>query len=116
MRCACWGFLFILGLTFTALPAQEPAPASSPAQSAHVLRVRTGLYAGMCVGYCAEETVVEPTSIRSITSASAHRWIHPDRKTKRKITQEEWQDLQRSIDAPALASFIGPVGCPGCGA
>jgi hypothetical protein len=68
----------------------------------------------MCVGYCAEETVVDPTSIRSITTASAHRWTHPDRKTKGKITHEEWQDLQRSVDAPALAAFVGPIGCPGC--
>lgn len=106
--------LFVVGLTIGTAFAQEPAPASNPAQTAYIVRVRTGWYAGWCVGYCDEQIIIEPASVRSILRASAHRWMHPDRKKKNKITQAEWQDLQHSTDATVLAAFIGRIGCPSC--
>jgi hypothetical protein len=35
-------------------------------------------------------------------------------KLKRKITRKDWEDLQHSLDATVLATFIGRIGCPGC--
>ncbi len=106
--------LFVVGLTIgSALAQQALPPRASP--TAHIVRVRTGSYAGMCYGYCVrEETTIKPGSIVAVSRTFSEKRKYPDVKVKRKITKEDWEGLLHSIDAPALAAFIGRIGCPGC--
>ena len=94
--------------------AQESVPQSTPTQEVKIVRVRTGSYAGICSGYCEESTIQEPGSIRWTARAFKHRWMHPDRNKKGKLTEEEWQNLKKSIDEKVLKAFVGSIGCPRC--
>ncbi len=106
--------LFVVGLTIgSALAQQAPPPSASP--NARIVRIRSGSYAGMCYGYCArEETTVKPGLIVAVSRSFSEKRKYPDVKLKRKITKEDWEDLQQSVNASVLAAFVGRIGCPGC--
>ncbi len=109
-----WTSLFVAGLTIgSALAQQTPPPSAFP--NAHIVRIRTGSYAGLCVDYCVDsETTIKSGSIVTVSRSFSEKRKYPDMKLKRKITREDWEDLQHSIDATVLAAFIGRIGCPGC--
>src|SRR5260370_35216593 len=97
--------LFVVGLTIgSALAQQALPPRASP--TAHIVRVRTGSYAGMCYGYCVrEETAINPGAIVAVSRTFSQKRKYHDENGNRKITKQEWEGLLHSIDAPAHAAF-----------
>ncbi len=113
LRSKLWVTLFTVSLMAGAVRAQQ-APQPDPTPGAHLVRLRTGSYAGMCIGSCDSETIIEPGSMSRISRAFSEKKKYPEMKTKYAITKREWDDLQHSIDANVLAAFTGRIGCPGC--
>ena len=113
VRNRIWLFLIAAGLTAGTLPAQQ-AQQADPSPNAHLVRVRTGSYAGMCIGWCDSETIIEPGSIRRISRSFSEKKKYPKMESKYPIARKDWDELQRSIDAGVLAAFVGRIGCPGC--
>lgn len=114
MRRKLWTSFFVVSLTIGNAFAQQVALPPHPSANGQIVRVKTGSYAGMCIGYCASETIIEPRSIVTISRSFSEKRKYPDLKMKRRITKEDWEDLQRLIDAEVLAALTGPIGCPGC--
>jgi hypothetical protein len=112
MRNKLWTSLFVAGLTIGGALAQQTPPQSASPKG-HIVRIRSGSYAGFCNPCVASETIIEPRSITTISRSFSDKRTYPDVKLKRKITKEDWEDLQHSIDATVLATFIGRMGCPG---
>jgi hypothetical protein len=94
--------------------SQQAAPQSKQAPQAPIVRVRIGYSSNTCQGYCSSQTTVEAGWYRSITKASSDKKHYPDMKSEWRITNEDWGDLQRFLDAKILAAFTGTRGCPGC--
>ena len=113
LRSKFWLSFFIAGLMVGAVSAKQ-APRSDSPSIARVVRIRTGSYAGMCIGWCASETIIEHGSIRRFSRAFSEKKKYAEMKTKYAITKREWDDLQNAIDANVLAAFTGRIGCPGC--
>jgi hypothetical protein len=111
LRSKLWVTLFTVSLMAGGVRAQQ-APQPDPAP--HLVRLRTGSYAGMCIGWCESETIIESGSMRQISRAFSDKKKYPEMKTKYAIPNREWDDLQHSIDANVLAAFTGRIGCPGC--
>ena len=113
MRRKLWLSFLVAGLMAGTLSAQQ-APQPDPSPDAHLVRIRTGSYAGMCIGYCDSETIIEPGSMRSVSRSFSGKRKYPEMKMKRSITKSDWDDLQHFLDAKVLGAFIGRIGCPGC--
>jgi hypothetical protein len=113
MRRKFWFCLFVGGLLAGILSAQQ-APQPDPSPDAHLVRIRTGSYAGMCMGYCDQETILEPGSMRSVSRAFSEKKKYPEVKMKSTITKKDWDDLRNFLNAKVLAAFNGRIGCPGC--
>lgn len=113
MRRKLWLSLMVAGLMAGTLTAQQ-APQAEPSPDAHLVRVRTGSYAGMCIGYCDHETVIEPGLIRSVSRSFSEKKKYPEVKMKYSITKKDWDELKNFLDAKVLAAFSGRIGCPGC--
>jgi hypothetical protein len=103
----------VTGLMAGTLTAQQ-APQANPSSDAHLVRVRTGSYAGMCIGYCDHETVIEPGLMRSVSRSFSEKKKYPEVKMKASITKKDWDELKNFLDAKVLAAFSGRIGCPGC--
>jgi hypothetical protein len=103
----------VAGVMAGTLSAQQ-APQRDPSPDAHVVRIRTGSYAGMCIGYCDSETIIQPGSMRSVSRSFSEKKKYPEMKFSYAITKKDWEALQQYIDANVLAAFKGPIGCPGC--
>src|ERR1700676_4945234 len=95
------------------LSAQQASQAD-PSPESHLVRIRTGSYAGMCIGYCDSETIIGPGSIRTVSRSFSEKKKYPEMKMKSAITKKDWDDLQHFLDAKVLAAFTGRNGCPGC--
>jgi hypothetical protein len=113
MRRKLWLSLFATSLIAGTLTAQQ-APHVDPSSDAHLVRIRTGSYAGMCIGYCDQETIIEPGSMRSISRSFSEKKKYPEVKMKNSITKKDWDELKNFLDARVLAAFSGRIGCPGC--
>jgi len=113
IRRKLWLSFFVAGLMAGTLTAQQ-APQPAPSPNAYLVRVRTGSYAGMCIGYCDHETVIEPGSIRSVSRSFSEKKKYPEVKMKTSITKKDWDELKNFLDAKVLAAFSGRIGCPGC--
>jgi hypothetical protein len=113
IRRKLWLSFIVVALMAGTLNAQQaPQPDQSP--NAYLVRVRTGSYAGMCIGYCDHETVIEPGSIRSVSRSFSEKKKYPEVKMKTSITKKDWDELKNFLDAKVLAAFSGRIGCPGC--
>jgi hypothetical protein len=115
----CYALFAATTLAALAAFAQQPAPPHQPAPDAHIVRIAYGSSSGMCLGYCQHETVVTPQAIRTLSrtnlSLSGYRdREHPDMKSRRKITAEQWQRAQAAVDTDSLFSLPDRIGCPGC--
>jgi hypothetical protein len=113
IRRKLWLSFFVAGLMAGTLTAQQ-APQVDPSPDAHLVRVRTGSYAGMCIGYCDHETIIEPGSVRSVSRSFSEKKKYPEVKMKASITKKDWDELKNFLDAKVLAAFSGRIGCPGC--
>jgi len=113
-----WVMVFFVMATangvWRAREAAQKTPQSGPAVGAKLVLVRTGSYAGMCVGYCDHQTTIGPKSIRLVTRAFDDKAKYPDMESKRAITKKDWETLEASIDAKVLAALDVRTGCPGC--
>jgi hypothetical protein len=76
MRRKLWLSFMVTGLMAGTLTAQQ-APQANPSSDAHLVRVRTGSYAGMCIGYCDHETVIEPGLMRSVSRSFSEKKKYP---------------------------------------
>jgi hypothetical protein len=113
MRRRLWLSLFATGLMSGTLTAQQ-APQADPSPNAHLVRIRTGSYTGMCIGYCDQETIIEPGTMRSISRSFSENKKYPEVKMKYPITKKDWDELTNFFDERVLAAFSGRIGCPGC--
>ena len=107
MRLKLWTSLSILLLTVAIVFAQDAAPPTGPTGDARVVRVRIVHTGGMCggFGYCTTLTTVEPSFIVLELKGSGDKKKLPDRKTRRAITKQDWENLQRAIDAKSLIAL-----------
>ena len=113
MRRKFWLPFFVASLMAGTLTAQQ-APQADPSPNAHLVSIRTGSYAGMCIGYCDHEKVIEPGSMRSIGRSFSEKKKYPEVKMKNSITKKDWDELKNFFDAKVLAAFSGGIGFPGC--
>ena len=113
MRRKLWLSLLATSLMAGTLTAQQ-APQADPSSDAHLVRIRTGSYAGMCIGYCDQETIIEPGTMRSISRSFSENKKYPEVKMKYPITKKVWDELKNFLDAKVLVAFSGRIGCPGC--
>lgn len=105
MRWKAWA-LSVAGLAATIVSAQKIADPLSSSTAAHVIRVRIAHTGGFCGGgYCSSSTTVEPSFIISELTDSSDEKKWPDKKGRRSITKQEWENLRRAIDTKALASL-----------
>ena len=105
MRLKLWTSLSVLLLTVGIVFAQDAAPPTRP--TGGVVRVRIGHTEGLCggSGYCTALTTVEPSFIVLELKDSGNKKKLPDRKTRRAITNQDWENLQRAIDAKSLIAL-----------
>jgi hypothetical protein len=90
------------------------AQSQSHSPGAQIIRVRAITGAGMCIGYCIEELTIQKGRSRLLERPNEENRKYPDLKAKRKLTKQEWHELERSVDPEAKAAMVGPIGCPGC--
>ncbi len=80
--------------------------------------IKTGTYAGHCIGYCTKEFIITPEKI--IFSQNGHDFVSgewSDLLEKTKVTQmsqTEWGKLIDLIDFQQFNSLPDKIGCPGC--
>jgi hypothetical protein len=107
MRWKLWTLLFVVGLTIGSVFAQDAAPPTSHAADARVVRVRIVHTGGLCggFGYCTHLTTVEPSFIVLELKGAPNKQKLLDRKTKRAIRKQDWENLQRAIDRKSLTAL-----------
>ncbi|HYL85344.1 MAG TPA: hypothetical protein VE263_13995 [Candidatus Angelobacter sp.] len=90
--------------------------AQSPSQSsgAEIIRIRAITGAGMCYGYCVEELTMQEGRAKLLRRANGKSRKYRELGAKHKLAKQEWEELQRSVDAEAKAAMVGRIGCPGC--
>ena len=80
--------------------------------------IKTGTYAGHCIGYCAKEFII--TSDKIIFTQNGHNfvsdeWVDLHEKTKEsQLSQTEWNKLIDLIDFHQFRFLPDKIGCPGC--
>jgi hypothetical protein len=80
--------------------------------------IKTGTYAGHCIGYCAKDFTIMPDKIvysqigREYVS---NVWVDLPEKTKEiSLSKTEWNNLTRLIDFQKFNLLPDKIGCPGC--
>ena len=80
--------------------------------------IKTGTFAGHCIGYCSKEFVVTPEKIIYSQNGQdfvSGEWAELLEKTKEtQFSQTEWNELTDLIDFEQLSSIPDKIGCPGC--
>ncbi|MCV0367318.1 MAG: hypothetical protein K5798_08685 [Nitrosopumilus sp.] len=80
--------------------------------------IKTGTYAGHCIGYCAKEFLITPDKI--IFSQNGRDFISdewsdlPEKTQEFTLSQAEWNGLIDLIDFDQFRSLPDKIGCPGC--
>lgn len=85
----------------------EAVPEETP------VSIKIGTFFGECVGYCSTETTINPTNAIYVEWSQDARKF-PERSRTVALTQEEWQDLVRSVDMDRLVALDSVIGCPDC--
>jgi hypothetical protein len=114
MRGRTWFLAFALSLIAGNSFAHTGPQSTNPSPRPKVVRVRMGTYAGMCIGWCDNETSFDSKSIEVIDKSPGDPRRYPEIKTTTLITKQDWNDVQNSIDATVLSAMNGRIGCPGC--
>jgi hypothetical protein len=73
----------------------------------------------MCIGSCYSQTTIRATLVGSVSRTNDSLngnpdKEHPDRKSKWKITTEQWERAMASIDTESLFALPERIGCNGC--
>jgi len=80
--------------------------------------IKTGTYAGFCLGYCVQDFVITSEKI----TYSQNGWDYvadvreelPAKIKEVQISESTWQELVDSIDLQKFNSLPERIGCPGC--
>ena len=78
--------------------------------------IKTGVYAGHCIGYCTKEFTITPEKI-IFSQGGQFSGKSSDLFEKTKVTQlsqTEWNELIDLIDFKQFNSLPDKIGCPGC--
>jgi hypothetical protein len=80
--------------------------------------IKTGTYAGYCIGYCTKEFTINPEKIifsQNGREFVSEEWTDLVEKTKEtQLSQSEWDKLIDLIDFQKFNSLPDRIGCPGC--
>ncbi|BDQ31507.1 hypothetical protein NZNM25_05030 [Nitrosopumilus zosterae] len=80
--------------------------------------IKTGTYAGHCIGYCAKEFLITPDKIifsQNGRDFVSDEWSDLPEKTKEfTLSQAEWSGLVDLINFDQFRSLPDKIGCPGC--
>lgn len=80
--------------------------------------IKTGTYAGHCIGYCAKEFMITPDNITFTQNGRdfvLDEWSDLSEKTKESpLSQTDWSALMDLIDFNLFNSLPDKFGCPGC--
>lgn len=98
---------------------QQNSSTERPAPDARIVRIEYGSSSGMCYGYCYSHSIIQADVMRSVSrtnySLNGNRDIeHPDKKSKRKITTDQWERAKAAVDTESLFALPDRIGCPGC--
>ncbi len=99
-------------------PQQSGAPDASPSvrertgNAEPTLIIRSGTFAGECVGYCERELQI--TSKELAFEEHDRTGKSPTRRYRRPIKSDEWHDLLSRVDRAALNALPNEIGCPDC--
>jgi hypothetical protein len=88
-------------------------PPAAEMTEAIVTRVVVEEACGFCSGeYYMNQVILTPkTLVRILWARRGPKW---NVTTQRTLTREEWIRVTSLLDANTLATFKGPIGCPGC--
>ncbi|MGI0056043.1 MAG: hypothetical protein ACREAK_01580, partial [Nitrosarchaeum sp.] len=81
-------------------------------------KIKTGTYAGHCIGYCTKEFTI--TSEKIVASETGHEFVSdtwkdlPEKTKETSISQKEWNALVKLIDFQKFNALPDRIGCPGC--
>jgi hypothetical protein len=114
MRHKTWLLALALSLIAAYSFAQTGPQSTKPSPIPKVVRVRLGTYAGMCIGWCDNETSIDSKSIVVVNKSPGDPKRYPEQKMTTLITKKDWNDVQNSVDATVLSAMNGRIGCPGC--
>jgi hypothetical protein len=114
MRHRIWLLIFVLSFVAGNSIAQTGPQSTNPSPRPKVVRVRMGTYAGMCIGWCDNETSIDSKSIVVVNKSPGDPRRYPELKMTTLITKHDWNDVQNSVDATVLSAMNGRIGCPGC--
>jgi hypothetical protein len=80
--------------------------------------IKTGTYAGHCIGYCTKEFTITPEKIFYFQNGRdfvSGEWLDlPEKTTESQLSQTEWSKLINLVDFPKFNSLPDKIGCPGC--
>ena len=80
--------------------------------------IKTGTYAGLCLGYCIHDFVITSEKIlysqKGLEFVSDVREKLPVKIKQIPISESKWQELTDSIDLQKFNSIPERIGCPGC--
>lgn len=107
------------GLLTVPACGQQNSSAKRPGAGARIVRIEYGTSSGMCLGYCYSQTTIQAGMMRSVSrtnySLNGNRDIeHPDKKSKHKITTDQWERAKAAVDTESLFALPDKIGCPGC--
>jgi hypothetical protein len=114
MRHRIWFLVLAFSLVAGNLLGQTSPQSRNPSPGPKVVRVRMGTYAGMCIGWCDDETSIDSKSIVAVNKSPGDPRRYPELKMTTMITKQDWNDVLNSVDATVLSAMNGRIGCPGC--
>ena len=109
-----WVLGFLGAMILGTVSAQEGV--EKPAPQPQIVRVRVGNSCGWCTeGYHDIETIVQPGRMVIVNRSDSDKQKYPDLTQEYTITERNWRDLQRLIEAKVLPVFANTfTNCPGC--
>ena len=77
------------------------------------IAIKTGIFFGMCGGYCKSEVEIVNRDVVFIASSWSNP-NYPDTMLNGNISIQEWDSLIESVDMDSLVSLDDIIGCPDC--
>ena len=77
------------------------------------IAIKTGIFFGMCGGYCKSEVEIVNRDVVFIASSWSNP-SYPDTMLNGNISIQEWDSLIASVDMDSFLSLDDIIGCPDC--
>ena len=77
------------------------------------IAIKTGIFFGMCGGYCKSEVEIVNRDVVFIASSWSNP-SYPDTMLNGNISIQEWDSLIESVDMDSFLSLDDIIGCPDC--